>query len=196
MKWSRVHARMLTRSRSGSRPGVARGQALVEFALLLSLLLLMVAAATDEAALLNDHVSIVYASRQGARTASVLGTATDADCATIGAIHAAMATEASITLTRIVIYKAGADGQPASTALEDIYPGNAQCIVSNGAATITPGAISVGWASSARSTTPFYEDSVGVELDFTYTFQFQLLGSGTLSGTDDAVMPLEVAQTT
>lgn len=189
MKWSYL----LSRSRTGARHGVARGQALVEFALMLSIILLLVAAATDEASLLNDHLSIVYATRQGARTASVLGTQATSDCAAVGAIHAALTTEAGISITRIVIYKAGADGRPVSSTLEDIYQGNSQCTSSNGVATISPSAIQTGWLPANRSTTPFYEDSVGIELDFSYTFQFQLLGSGTVQGTDYAVMPLEAA---
>lgn len=181
-------------ARSGDvRSGFARGQALVEFALMVSILLLLVAGATDEAALLNDHLNIVYATRQGARVASVLGTASDADCAAIGAVHAAVANEPNITITRIVIYQAGADGLPASASAQDVYAGNTVCSVISGSATTTPAAISVGWDPSVRNQTPFTEDSVGVELDFTYAFQFQLLGSGTLKGTDHAVMPLEVA---
>jgi Flp pilus assembly protein TadG len=191
MRWTQRSTWLLHASRSGGRPGVARGQALVEFALLLSVLLLLLAGATDEATLLNDHLSIVYAARQGARTASVLGRATDTDCAVIGAVHAALANEGSIALTRIVIYKAGADGRPVSSSLQDVYAGNAQCISSNGVATVSPAAISIGWSPSARNTQPFFEDSAGVEIDFTYTFQFQLLGSGSLLGTDYAVMPLE-----
>jgi hypothetical protein len=155
--------------------------------------MLLVAAATDETGLLNDHLNVVYAARQGARTASVLGNHADADCAAIGAVRAALSNTPSMTLTRIVIYQASASGLPVSSALENIYAGNAQCATVSGVATIVPAALSVGWAPSARSTTPFTEDSVGVELDFSYTFQFQLLGSGTLQGTERAVMPLEIA---
>jgi Flp pilus assembly protein TadG len=166
---------------------------LVEFAIFFSLLMLLVAAATDETGLLNDHLNLVYAARQGARTAAVLGNNDEADCAAIGAVQAALSNAPSLTVTRIVIYQASATGVPVSNAVRNVYSGTSRCQVVSGVATVVPAALSIGWAPSARNTTPFIEDSVGVQIDFNYTFQFQLLGSGTLSGTERAVMPLGVA---
>lgn len=191
-----VCARLRAHSRRRAYPGAraaSAGQALVEFALFFSLLMLLVAAATDESGLLNDHLNLVYAARQGARTAAVLGNNAEADCAAIGAIQAALANAPSMKVTRIVIYQASASGLPASNSVQNIYSGTTRCQIVGGAATIVPAALSVGWAPSARNTTPFTEDSVGVEIDFDYTFQFQLLGSGTLHGVDRAVMPLSVS---
>jgi hypothetical protein len=70
-----------------------------------------------------------------------------------------------------------------------VYAGSAVC---NPDATISPPASSLGWPPSQRSVTPMFEDSIGVELDYAYTFQLNLLGLGQLSIADHAVMPLEV----
>jgi hypothetical protein len=173
------------------RPRAARGQALVETALFFTILVLLVAGATDISSLLNDHLNLVYAARAGARTGSILGNQTVSDCAAIGAIQAALTGEPNLTVTQITIYKAGADGLPSGTT-KNVYAGNAKCITSNGTSSIQPAALSTGWPPSARSNQPFYEDSLGVQIDYTYTFQFQLLGSGTFSSSDRAIMPIEV----
>lgn len=174
-----------------TRP-TARGQALVEFALLVTVLVLLVAGATDEAMLLNDHLNVVYAARQGARTAAVLGQASNADCAAVGAVQAALANDPNLTVTGIVIYQSSATGQPTSPSMEDSYAGNTQCVVTNGTAAPSPAALSVGWPPSARNDLPYTEDSVGVQINYSYQFQFQLLGSGALTSSDYCVMPIEV----
>ena len=38
--------------------------------------------------------------------------------------------------------------------------------------------------------TPYQEDSVGVEVDYSYAFQFPLLGGGTFLSSDYTVMPI------
>jgi len=57
---------------------------------------------------------------------------------------------------------------------------------------VQPAALSTGWPPSARSNQPFYEDSLGVQIDYSYTFQFQLVGGGTFTSSDRAIMPIEV----
>src|SRR6185437_13400203 len=106
----------------------------------------------------------------------------------IGAIQAALTGEPNLTIKQITIYKAGADGLP-SGSTKNVYAGNAKCVTSGGASTVQPAALSTGWPPSARSNQPFYEDSLGVQIDYSYTFQFQLVGSGTFSSSDHAVMP-------
>ncbi len=175
-------------SRGARRRGAARGQALVEFALIFPLIMFLVVGATDVATLLDNHLDIVYAARTAARVGSILGTAPASDCAVIGAVRAALSPVRGLQVTRIVIYQAAANGQPNGTN-QDIYLGNSVC---NPDTSITPSAQSVGWPPSVRNTTPINEDSIGVELDFNYTFQFNLLGMGTFSAVDRAVMPMEV----
>jgi len=176
------------RRRTARRRGAARGQALVEFALIFPLIMFLVVGATDVSTLLDNHLDVVYAARTGARVGSILGTAPASDCAIIGAIRAAISPVRGLQLTRIDIYQANASGLPNGTN-QDIYAGNSVC---NPDTSITPGAQSVGWPPSVRNTSPITEDSIGVELDFNYTFQFNLLGIGTFSAADRAVMPMEV----
>ncbi len=180
--------------RGRKHPRAARGQALVETALFFTILVLLVASAADISSLLNDHLNIVYAARAGARTGSILGNQNIADCAAIGAVQVALAGEPNLTITQITIYKAGANALPSGTN-KNVYRGNAKCVTSNGTPTIQPAALSIGWAPSARSNQPFYEDSIGVQIDSTHTFQFRLLGSGTFNSSDRAIMPIEVVGT-
>ncbi len=168
-----------------------RGQALVEFAIFVVILVNLLAGVVDIGGLLSDHVSMVYAARQGARTAAVLGNLGKADCATVGAIQAAIANLPNVTLTRIIIYKAGADGLPIDTTTQESYPGNTQCDATTGTLTQTPSPN--GYPPAQRNNQPLLEDSVGVELDYTYSFPLPFLPIGAASSinlSDRAVMPI------
>jgi Flp pilus assembly protein TadG len=169
----------------------SRGQALIEFTMFVLFLITMTAGVVDIGGLLNDHISLEYAARQGARTGSVLGNAGSADCAVIGAVDAALVDMPNLTLTRIVIYDAGPNGQ-VYNGLEDVYQGNTTCTVVNGVATISPAATTMTYPPAQRNNTPYTEDSIGVELDYNYKFSFgfALLISGTFSASDYAVMPI------
>jgi len=166
----------------------SRGQALVEFVMIFPLIMLLVLGASDVATLLDNHLDVVYTARTAARIGSILGTAPATDCAIIGAIRAAMSSVRNIQVNRIVIYQAGADGLPIG-ANRDVYQGATVC---NADGTTSPAATSLGWPPGQRSTTPLFEDSIGVEIDYSYTFQLDLLGVGQFTSADRAVMPLEV----
>lgn len=161
---------------------------MVEFVMIFPLVMLLVLGASDVATLLDNHLDVVYTARTAARMGSILGTAPATDCAIIGAIRAAMSSVRNVQVNRIVIYKAGADGMPIG-ANEDTYQGSTVC---NADGTTSPSATSLGWPPGQRSTTPLFEDSIGVELDYSYTFQLDLLGMGQFTSADRAVMPLEV----
>lgn len=171
-----------------TRRRVGRGQALVEFALLFPIIMLLVVGATDVATLLDDHLDVVYAARTAARIGSILGTAPATDCAIIGAVRAALSSNRNLQVQSIIIYQANATGAP-NGSNKDVYQGSAVC---NPDGSISPSATSLGWIPSQRSNIPMFEDSIGVEIDFTYTFQLDLLGMGQFSSFDRAVMPLEV----
>jgi TadE-like protein len=191
MKWARMMRRRWRR--------MQRGQALLEFAMFFLFLTYLLAGTTNIGGLLNDHISVEYATRQGARTGAVLGnqggaSGLAADCAIIGAIDAALVGMPSVTLNQITIYKAGPDGQPDPTKT-DIYAGNSTCTVSGTIDTISPGILnnppSGDWPPSMRNNQPFQEDSLGVRVDYTYTFNFPLLPGGTFTASDYAVMPID-----
>jgi len=175
-----------------------RGQALLEFAMFFLFLTYLLAGTTNIGGLLNDHISVEYATRQGARTGAVLGnqggvSGLAADCAIIGAIDAALVSLPNVTPNQITIYKAGADGQPIDTTTMDIYAGNSTCSVSGGVDTISPTILNPpgGWVPSSRSNQPYLEDSLGVRLDYTYSFNFPLLPGGSFNASDYSVMPID-----
>lgn len=172
------------------RGRASRGQALVETALFLTILLLMVVGGSDISTLLDDHLNIVYAAREGARIGATLGASSNADCAIIGAMQAALAADRNITLNDIIIYSADQNGLPISIQFEEEYTGATQCDETTGHPTTTPSVDN--WPASARNTTPFLEDSLGVELLYSYRFEFNLIGDGSFSGEDHAVMPIAV----
>lgn len=182
-----------------------RGQALIEFSLFFLFLVTLTAGIVDIGGLLNDHISLEYAARQGARTGSVLGNQGSADCAIIGAVNAAVSGMPNLKVTGIKIYQAGANGK--SDGNEDDYPAGAFCQVTSGVPCIiisgnscngnngdcqAPPATVCGYLPSARNNTPYVEDSLGVEVDYTYTFRFDfaVLVSGTFSASDFSVMPI------
>lgn len=181
-----------------------RGQGLVEFSFFVLAMLFMVVGVTDIATLLDVHESIVYAARQGARTGAVIGPVANADCAIVGAIHSALLNQPNLTITNIYIYQAtdpangaGVDGSRGS-AKYDQYPGTVDCDATGNiinTKTGTPQApLAFNWDPSQRNNTPFSVpstiDSVGVELDYTYQYQFNLLGTGSLSGLDYSVFQM------
>lgn len=168
-----------------------RGQALVEFAIFIVILANLLAGVVDIGGLLGGHVGMVYAARQGARTAAVLGNLGKADCATVGAIQAAIANLPNVTLNRIIIYKSGANGLPIDATTQESYPGNTQCNAVTGTVTQTPSPD--GYHPDQRNNQPLLEDSVGVELDYIYSFPLPFLPIGavsTISLSDRAVMPI------
>jgi Flp pilus assembly protein TadG len=181
----------LPRVRRRRRRRGEHGQALVEFAVFFLLITLLIVGAVDVSGLLNDHVNIEYAARQGARTGAVMGSQAQADCAIVGAISAALVNMPNLTLTRITIYKAGPDGLPVGADAEEIYPGNTQCQVINGTPTLSQSPTVDTWSPSQRSNQPFYEDSLGVELDYSYTFVFRFPPfDSVIAGSDRTVMPI------
>ena len=85
-------------------------------------------------------------------------------------------------------------GQAFSPALQDRYSGNATCVVTGGVPAIVPSSsiILQGWSPAARANQPFTEASLGVRIDYTYTFQFPIVpGYASVSTFDYAVMPID-----
>jgi hypothetical protein len=178
------------RVRRPQRPDGQRGQALLEFASFLVIILFLIAGVVDVGGLLNDHVTIEYATRQGARTGAVLGSQPVADCAIISAVNSAVANDTALTITQIVIYNAGPDGQPQGLPSESVYAGDPTCTISNGTASVSEVASPNNYPPSVRNNNPYVEDSLGVMVTYNYAFQFPLLGSGVFQATDYTVMPM------
>lgn len=200
MRRRRLPAPRAARASRFTRAG-ARGQAIIEFAFFFVVIMFLLAGVVDIGGLLNVHLAVVYASRQGARTGSAVGPIPTADCAIIGAVHSALLSQPNLTLNTITIYKAGSDGQPTTTSggalAEDVYPGAVDCVggvitntVSGMPVTASPDNWDPAVDATLRVITPFAEDSLGVQLRYTYTFHFSLLGA-TFTSSDNAVFPME-----
>jgi len=174
--------------RSGRRS--ENGQALLEFALFLTLILIMIAGVVDVGGLLNDHVSVEYATRQAARTGAVLGNQPTADCAIISAVNASLSSVANVTVTQIMIYNAGADGLPQGTTSETVYAGDPICTIVGNTPTLSEAPAPNNYPPSSRDDNPYTEDSLGVQVSYSYAFQFPLLGSGVFQTNDYTVMPI------
>ena len=150
----------------------------------------MVSGVVDVGGLLNAHVSIEYATQQAARVGSVLGDQPTADCGIVSAVNAALSNVANVTVTQIMIYDAGVDGQPQGMSTESIYAGDPTCSIVGGVATVSPTASPDNYPPSSRNDTPYTEDSLGVQVSYTYAFQFPLIGNGVFASTDYTVMPI------
>jgi hypothetical protein len=161
-----------------------RGQALVEFAVLMSIMFLLLAGGVDLGSLLDSHLAVVYATRQAARTGAEEDTNPGADCAILGAVYAATQNLTLVTVTQIIIYKADSNGNP--TTDQEVFLGNPGC--PNPATPPTPS--SGSWDPSKRQVSPPNEDSLGVEIDYTYSWQTAFIATGSYQGTDRTVMKL------
>src|SRR5262249_22539258 len=143
-------------------------------------IMFLIAGIVDIGGLLSDHVSLEYAARTGARTASVLSNKTsDADCAIVGAIDTALISMPNVQLTQITIFN------QADPTKQEVYQAPITC---NGT-TLSRGPSIDLYPASDRNNDLFTEDSIGVRLDYTYTFQFPLLFIGTFQASDQAVFP-------
>jgi len=172
-------------ARRKERKHQQRGQALVEFALLMSFVMFpILAGAVDLSSLLDSHLGISYATRQAARTGAEEDQNANADCAVLGSVHAATLNLSLVTVTKIIIYQADANGN--STGNQQVYLNNPGC--PNPASPPPPSSSS--WPPSSRQDTPPNEDSLGVEIDYSYSWQTGFIATGTFQGSDKTVMKL------
>jgi hypothetical protein len=189
-------------SRGVRRRSGQQGQALLEFTMIFVFIMFLLAGVADVGGLLDIHIAGIYAARQGARTGAVLGNGstslgpclspcTAPDCAIVGAVHSVLVNQPNLTVTQITIYKAGANGL--STGQAQYFIGTADCLNGNivdatdGSATSPlPGS---NWDPADRIVAPYCADSLGVKIDYTYQFQFNLFGV-TFPTSDYAVFPI------
>jgi Flp pilus assembly protein TadG len=167
-----------------------RGQSLVEFALFVSVLLTLLSGLLNLGALLNAHLAVTYAARQAALIAAVAGNNALADCDTLAAVAIALASDSSIDVTQIVIYQAATDGLPiggeGNTSFANVYTGDPGCSDSLN----PPAAIVTNWPSSGRDIALYHQSMLGVEIDYTYSWQNALFPLPPLDVVDRAIMPL------
>jgi Flp pilus assembly protein TadG len=167
-----------------------RGQALVEFAVIMSFVLFPIfAGAVDLSNLLDSHLGIVYATRQAARVGAEEDQNPVADCAVLGSIYAATQNLSLVTVTRIVIFQIDSTGT--ITGNKDVYAGNPGCPTPpNPPITANPNTWNPAVTPSVRNDSPPTEDSIGIEIDYTYSWQTGFIATGNFTGTDQTIMKL------
>jgi Flp pilus assembly protein TadG len=189
-------------------PTRERGAALVELALISTILVTMVLGVFEIGMAWRDHQSITQASRSGARVGSQLGTSSAADNQILRAVQAGLGSQAS-DISRIVVYQADANGNmPAAcgTAVAG-YSGAANCNVYNAASLAqlstankwgsgnTCGPLDANWCSvNERNHAQATATYVGVQVEVTRHFLTGLFGGGTHTMSETTVMRIEPVQ--
>jgi hypothetical protein len=101
------------RARSSMRARRARGQSLVEFALVFPLFSFLLMGVIEYGFVYNNILTIQYASRQGVSAAAQIGGEDGADCGILKAVEAALQPPIDRTrVTAIEIYESDANGEP------------------------------------------------------------------------------------
>lgn len=192
------------------RDAAERGQSLVEMGMLLPLLVLIVVGTLEFGFVFDHHLTLEYATREGARAGSAMATgggavnscpaAADApwrqvDPRIIAAVQRVLTSPGSpvdvSNVSEIHIYRAGADGQELSiniwrpsAGMGPVVDGVALNFVQQSAA----------WLACNRNNTAVSggPQSIGISLTYTYDFQTPLsflFGDG-MTMTDRTVMQL------
>ena len=193
-----------------------RGQSLVEFALIVPVLTLILFGTLEFGLAFNHHLTIEYATREGARTGSALGNGGSSNCSggtdlylidaqTIAGVQRILKSPGSpvnlADVSEIRIYRADSAGNQIGTQANvwRYTPGAGPDIdVGAGVEKLDFSVVSTGWSVCTRVDGP-NPDSVGVSIAYTYRFStplgsiMQMLGGGSLTPlaiTDHTVMAI------
>lgn len=184
----------------------SRGQSLVEFAILLPFLMLLILGAIEFGFAFSHHLTLEYATREGARVGASLAAGSDSvDCDDVDAyVVAAVARVLSSSgspvdvseVADIRIYRANGAGG-AQSGLVNVWtyaPGAGPTVDGNPLDFVPPG--SVPWPACSRSSAQ-PADSIGVSLGYTYRVQtpfLSLMGVSALPMGDRTVMALNPSE--
>lgn len=171
-------------------------------ALILPVLLVIILGTLEFGFAFDHHMTLEYASREGARTGAALadGDGDTALCATIDA-QVIAAVQRVLTspgsdisqneIPEIRIYRAGANGQELGPVNRWTYSPGAGPVVDG--ENVDYVQASSSWPACSRIANGASPDSVGVSLVYTYRYRTpltQLFGVRTLTMSDRTVMPL------
>ncbi len=187
--------------RRWAQAGHARGQSLVEMVLILPVLLLITIGTLEFGFAFDHHLTLEYASREGARTGAALSNG-DGDatfCATIDAqiiasVQRVLDSPSSdvdmAEVPEIRIYRAGANGQELGSANRWTYSPGAGPLVDGRRLDFVEA--SAPWQACSRQSQP-NPDSIGVSLVYGYQLRTPLMtmfGMAEIQMSDRTVMPL------
>lgn len=190
----------------GRRDEVSRGQSMVEMALILPLLVAIVIGTLEFGFVFDHHLTLEYATREGARSGAALANggvgapscagASDVDPKIIAAVQRVLTSPGSPIIldnvSEIHIYNSGDDGEELDV---NVWRHSA------GMGPVVDGVplnfieYSVAWPACGRNNTSANggPQSIGVSLTYTYAWQTPisfLLGGTGLTMTDRTVMQL------
>jgi TadE-like protein len=191
-------------------PGEERGQSLVEFAMILPFLMLLIMGAIEFGFVFNHHLTLEYASREGARVGAALVNGggdlgcgagqspnwTDVDKRIVAAVERVLTSNGSPIDTNKVheirIYKADASGkQIGSYANVWTYTPGAGPTIDGTTLDFSPPPTDSWKACSRNNLQP--ADSLGVRVTYTYQFRtpfLALVGFSSIDFSDRTVMAL------
>ena len=207
-------------SKAGDSKPSERGQSLVEFTIIIPLILMLLLVISEFGMMLNHHMSLEYATREGARTGAALVNGGGAlGCGAGQSPNASQVDPRIIAAVQRVLDSSGSNINVANVIQIRIYSATSTGDVSGSSVnvwTYTPGAgpvvdghqlnfspSSVPWAACSRtnvingSTPP---GSIGVDITYTYSFEtplgsvMRLITGGmatSVAMTDRTVMQLE-----
>lgn len=186
------------------RQAKERGQSMVEMGLILPVLILIVIGTLECGFIFDHHLTLEYATREGARAGAALAHggvgppgcqgAADVDARIIAAVQRVLTSPGSPIdidhVTEIHIYNAGQDGEEGATNVWR-YDAAAGPVVDGLALDFYEFSNPVPWPACSRNNSAVGTQSIGVSLTYTYDlrtpFQFVL---GNLTMTDRTVMQL------
>jgi TadE-like protein len=186
------------------RQAAERGQSLVEMGMLLPLLVLIVMGTLEFGFVFDHHLTLEYATREGARAGAALahgGTgppgcagADDVDPRIVAAVQRVLTSPGSPVIvsnvSEIHIYNSGLDGQEGLTNVWRYQAGDGPLVDGVPLDFIE---FSEAWPACGRNNSAVGTQSVGVSLTYTYDYQTPfrfLLGENGLTMTDRTVMQL------
>jgi len=189
--------------RRGARRGrrLSRGQAIVEFAMVAPLFLLMLFGFIEFALIGASIAAFNFAAKDAARMGSYLATTTcDVDGQMVNLIQGRVAGVVVAHLVTIEIFKSDATGTYQG-AVEDSYDntagGTPTCLTApGGVCTSSPpitGLINCNWTVDMRNDSLIDADYLGVRISYNYTYLTAFIsgGNSTLSLTATSVQRIE-----
>lgn len=183
-----------------------RGQSMVEMALILPLLVTIVIGTLEFGFVFDHHLTLEYATREGARAGSALAHggsgppgcdgAAEVDQRIVAAVQRVLTSPGSPIdidhVSEIHIYNAGADGQELAANVWR-YDDGAGPIVDGLALDFYEFSSPVPWPACGRNNSAVGTQSIGVSLVYTYDYRTPfkfLFGDAGLTMTDRTVMQL------
>lgn len=174
---------------------------MIEMLLVIPIVLMITLGTLEFGFIFDHHLSLEYASREGARTGAALsnGDGDAALCATIdaqiiAAVQRVLRSPGSDIdageIPEIRIYRAGATGQELGPVNRWTYTPGAGPTVDG--ARLDYSQASASWPACSRIAEP-NPDSLGVALTYTYRYRtpfVNVIGISTLTMTDRTIMPL------